>query len=129
MTNFPSGGFIRNADGTYLTKHNREINNCKNGIRAMVNMDFNTVDIGGERISNNVLNDLRFCNKLENRKKIRVKDKDEKASNISALDANVRLTLLGWINTKDIDRVEGVIAMGKEATILMARKHYGGIFF
>lgn len=72
------------------------------------------------RLSDRVLNDLRTCSKVENRKHIRVKDKDEKAMNESSVDAMTRITLLKWINNNEFDRIEGVIATGKESVVLHA---------
>lgn len=63
---------------------------------------------------------MRHCNKAENRKSNRIKDKEKKSANGSCIDAKTRSILSKWINAGVFDSIKSVIAMGKESTVLYA---------
>jgi hypothetical protein len=54
-----------------------------------------------------IYNDLRTFAKLEEKRNLRFKDKEEKETNELSVDVQTRLILLKWINSNEIDRVEG----------------------
>jgi len=89
-------------------------------------LDLPTGDVIEGQFSDKVLGDLRYCSKVEMKKGIRLRDKDEKATNTSSVDAVTRLILFKWINAGDFDAVEGVIATGKESVVLHATSRGSG---
>jgi len=52
---------------------------------------------------------LRSFAKLDEKRNLRFKDKEEKETNELSVDVQTRLILLKWINSSEIDRVEGMI--------------------
>jgi serine/threonine-protein kinase RIO1 len=58
-----------------------------------------------------VYNELRTFGKLETKRQMRVKDKEEKATSEVSVDVQTRLVLLKWINSGQLDRVEGETLM------------------
>lgn len=50
---------------------------------------------------------------MDMKRSTRVKDKEEIAVSEQSMDAKTRLILFNWINAGEIDRVDGVIAVGK----------------
>uniref|UniRef100_A0A914LDZ1 non-specific serine/threonine protein kinase n=1 Tax=Meloidogyne incognita TaxID=6306 RepID=A0A914LDZ1_MELIC len=79
-----------------------------------------TGDVIDHRIGRRILNDLRSFAKLDEKRNLRFKDKEEKETNELSVDVQTRLILLKWINSSEIDRVEGIIATGKESAVLHA---------
>jgi RIO kinase 3 len=71
-------------------------------------------------ISNKVYNKLRSFAKNEVKRQHRLKDKEEKATMETSVDANARIALFKWINQGIFDRIYGVIATGKESAVLHA---------
>lgn len=67
----------------------------------------------GQKISSRIYNDLQLHAKEERRRHARIKDKQEIATSDASVDVKSRLLLLNWINQGILDRVEGVIAIGK----------------
>uniref|UniRef100_A0A915DN59 Uncharacterized protein n=1 Tax=Ditylenchus dipsaci TaxID=166011 RepID=A0A915DN59_9BILA len=119
---FPPCGFVQTAEGVFITKHDREISDRRNCTRALqLPLGLPSGDVVGGRLSAKVLNDLKACSKAESKRQVRLKDKEEKASNnSSSVDAVTRLILFKWINNGEIDRIEEVIAVGKESAVLHA---------
>ncbi|CAD5207100.1 unnamed protein product [Bursaphelenchus okinawaensis] len=116
---FPPCGFRRNQNGEIITKHNKEMSDRRNCQRLFQSSSgLKSGDLVGERINTKIANELERFGNMEMKRKARLKDKDEKAMSDASLDAKSRLILLKWINNGDIDRVEGVVAMGKESTVL-----------
>jgi len=89
-------------------------------------LDVPTGDVVGGRLSDKVFNDLRHCGKLEAKRQVRLKDKDEKATTSSSVDATTRLILFKWIQNREFDFIDGVIATGKESVVLHAVSQTGG---
>jgi RIO kinase 3 len=83
-------------------------------------IEFPTGDVVGSSLTNRVYNDLRMYSKAEVKRVVRLKDKAEKATAEASVDAVTRLTLFKWINAEEFDRLEGVIATGKESVVLHA---------
>uniref|UniRef100_A0A0K0CWR3 non-specific serine/threonine protein kinase n=1 Tax=Angiostrongylus cantonensis TaxID=6313 RepID=A0A0K0CWR3_ANGCA len=75
-------------------------------------------DMLNEQINNRVFNSLRKFSKTEMRRRHKLKDKEEKATIEISMDAVARLHLFKWINQGVFDRVEGIIATGKESAVL-----------
>jgi RIO kinase 3 len=126
--NFPACGFRKNASGNgIITKHDKEINAAKNCEKAMrFPVDVHTGDVVHDiKLDNKVFNHLKTHLKLENKRQARVKDKDEIATSEANVDAQTRLILFKWINAQDIDRIDGIIATGKESAVLQACKGLG----
>uniref|UniRef100_A0A914XSY8 Serine/threonine-protein kinase RIO3 n=1 Tax=Panagrolaimus superbus TaxID=310955 RepID=A0A914XSY8_9BILA len=124
---FPACGFRKDISGNgIITKHDKEINAAKNCERAMhFPLDVQTGDVIGEKLNNKVFNHLKTHLKLENKRQARLKDKDEKATSEANVDAQTRLILFKWINAQEIDRIDGIIATGKESAVLQACKGLG----
>ncbi|CAJ0596608.1 unnamed protein product [Cylicocyclus nassatus] len=116
-----SGNVYRNAGGELITKHNADVSAKRNADKAMndkVNLAFG--DMCNEQINSRVYNSLRNFSKAESKRQHKVKDKEEKATIETSMDAVTRLHLFKWINQGVFDRVEGVIATGKESAVLNA---------
>ncbi|VDK82375.1 unnamed protein product [Litomosoides sigmodontis] len=125
---FPPSGYMRDASGHLITKHNKEIAERRNSEKVMhLPIDIPTGDVVGEKLSNRVYNKLRNYCKTEQRRNVRVKDKDEKAINELSLDKVTRLIIYKFITTGLFDVIENVIATGKESVVLHAKAHADGI--
>uniref|UniRef100_A0A915BAC1 Serine/threonine-protein kinase RIO3 n=1 Tax=Parascaris univalens TaxID=6257 RepID=A0A915BAC1_PARUN len=114
---FPPCGFVKDAEGNVITKHDKEVMERRNTNKVMqLPIDFPTGDVVGEKLSDRVFNTLRAYSKTDQKRNIRVKDKEEKATSEQSMDAATRMILYKWINSGELfDRVEGVIATGKES--------------
>lgn len=75
--------------------------------------EFKCGDLLDSKLSSRIYNDLQMFSKAETKRSARLKDKQALATSDAALDAKTRLILLSWINNEVLDRVEGVIAIGK----------------
>uniref|UniRef100_A0A915MFM6 non-specific serine/threonine protein kinase n=1 Tax=Meloidogyne javanica TaxID=6303 RepID=A0A915MFM6_MELJA len=118
---FPLCGFYQKDDGTYITKHDQGLEERKGSKKAMqLPLGLETGDVIDHRIGRRILNDLRSFAKLDEKRNLRFKDKEEKETNELSVDVQTRLILLKWINSSEIDRVEGIIATGKESAVLHA---------
>lgn len=118
---FPPCGFLQMQDGTYVTKHDQDLDERKNSDKMMqLPLELPTGDVAEHRIGRRIYNDLRTFGKLESKRQMRLKDKEEKATSELSVDVKTRLILLKWINSAEIDRVEGIIATGKESAVLHA---------
>nr|CAD2158373.1 unnamed protein product [Meloidogyne enterolobii] len=118
---FPPCGFYQKDDGTYITKHDQGLEERKGSKKAMqLPLGLETGDVIDHRIGRRILNDLRSFAKLDEKRNLRFKDKEEKETNELSVDVQTRLILLKWINSSEIDRVEGIIATGKESAVLHA---------
>lgn len=115
------GANVRSPEGNVLTKHDAVASARRNADKAMndkVNLPFG--DVHNEQINSRVFNSLRNFSKTEERRHHKVKDKEEKATMETSMDAKTRLHLFKWINQGVFDRVEGIIATGKESAVLDA---------
>ncbi|KJH45198.1 RIO1 family protein [Dictyocaulus viviparus] len=114
-----SGTIFRNNAGHALTKHDATISARRNVERTMNDSgSFAFGDMHRESINNRVFNSLRNFSKTESKRRHKVKDKDEKATMETSMDAVSRLHLFKWINQGIFDRIEGIIATGKESAVL-----------
>lgn len=115
---FPPCGFIRTDDGNIVTKHDSEIIEQKNSDKALqLPLALSTGDCIGSRIGGKVFNELKTFGKMENKRKMRIKDKEEKATSELSVDVKTRLTLLKWINSGQFDRVEGWLVYEEKTTV------------
>ncbi|KAJ1346744.1 hypothetical protein KIN20_001641 [Parelaphostrongylus tenuis] len=115
----PSGAIFRSAEGNVLTKHDADISAKRNAEKTMndkVPLAFG--DMLNEQLNSRVFNSLRNFSKTEAKRRHKVKDKEEKATIEISMDAVARLHLFKWINQGVFDRVEGIIATGKESAVL-----------
>ncbi|CAB3401510.1 unnamed protein product [Caenorhabditis bovis] len=85
-------------------------------------MTVSTGDMASGKISDRVYNSLVAFGKSDAKRQLRMKDKEEKATMDTSVDANTRIALLKWINQGVFDSVEGVIATGKESAVLHAKQ-------
>ncbi|ETN69778.1 RIO1 family protein [Necator americanus] len=116
-----SGSVYRNAGGELVTKHDANVSARRNADKTMndqVNLAFG--DMRKEQINSRVYNSLRSFSKTEAKRHHKLKDKEEKATIETSMDAVTRLHLFKWINQGVFDRVEGIIATGKESAVLNA---------
>ncbi|XGW14423.1 hypothetical protein V3C99_000605 [Haemonchus contortus] len=122
-----SGPVFRNAGGDLVTKHDANVSARRNADKAMndkVNLAFG--DMNQEQISSRVFNSLRNFSKSETKRLHKLKDKEEKATIETSMDAVTRLHLFKWINQGIFDSVEGIIATGKESAVLNAINNESG---
>ncbi|MFH4976162.1 hypothetical protein AB6A40_002871 [Gnathostoma spinigerum] len=119
---FPACGFVKDAEGHIVTKHDKEMSEKRNSNKAMqLPIDLPTGDVIGEKLSNRVYNTLRTYSKQDVKRNLRLKDKEEKATNDQSMDRATRMILFKWINTgRYFDEINGVIATGKESVVLHA---------
>ncbi|EFO27525.1 atypical/RIO/RIO3 protein kinase [Loa loa] len=123
---FPPSGYMRNASGHLITKHDKEIAERRNSEKVMhLPINIPTGDVVGERLSNRVYNKLRNYGKVDQRRNAREKDKDEKATNELSMDKVTRLIIYRFITSGLFDVIENVIATGKESIVLHATAHDG----
>ncbi|KAL6725811.1 hypothetical protein Aduo_007839 [Ancylostoma duodenale] len=116
-----AGSVYRNAGGELVTKHDANVSARRNADKTMndkVNLAFG--DMHNEQINSRVYNSLRNFSKTETKRQHKLKDKEEKATIETSMDAVTRLHLFKWINQGVFDRVEGIIATGKESAVLNA---------
>ncbi|KAF2364340.1 Protein kinase-like domain [Trinorchestia longiramus] len=119
----PSCGYVEH-NGVLVTKHDSTINSRKN-TKKMLNhlpLDVNTGDAGGFTISmsNKVYNQLNESLHSDTRRKQRVHDKMEKGTVSAHMDESTSVTLLGLINSGQLEELGGVISSGKEAIVYHA---------
>ncbi|GMR41655.1 hypothetical protein PMAYCL1PPCAC_11850, partial [Pristionchus mayeri] len=117
------GGLMRTPNGDVMSKHDPSIVSTKNVEKVMNgSIDVPTGDCYSVDMNSggNVFNKLRSFAKTEQKRINRLKDKEEKATIDTSVDAVTRLTLFKWINQGLFDRVEGIIATGKESAVLSA---------
>ncbi|KAF8356546.1 riok-3 [Pristionchus pacificus] len=120
------GGLMRTPNGDVMSKHDPSIVSTKNVERVMNgSIDVPTGDCYSVDMNSggNVFNKLRSFAKTEQKRINRLKDKEEKATIETSVDAVTRLTLFKWINQGLFDRVEGIVATGKESAVLSAEAH------
>jgi len=117
---FPPCGFRRNQNGDIITRHDKEVGLKKNCQKMMTGFpsNFKSGDLLESRLSSRIYNDLQMFSKTESKRGARLKDKTGIATSDASVDVKSRLILLKWIDAGSIDRVEGVIAIGKESTVL-----------
>uniref|UniRef100_A0A1I7ZCC3 Serine/threonine-protein kinase RIO3 n=1 Tax=Steinernema glaseri TaxID=37863 RepID=A0A1I7ZCC3_9BILA len=112
---FPACGYVRDHGGKMITKHDKDLAGERNTNKAMqLPIDFPTGDFVGSKLTDKVYNSLRSYSKSDQKRHVRVKDKAEKATHESSMDAMTRLIIFKWINNADFDAAEGIIATGKD---------------
>ncbi|KAF5270535.1 hypothetical protein FQR65_LT05433 [Abscondita terminalis] len=111
-------------DGNMITKHDITLNGRKNACKFMsFPPEFQTGDGAGFdlQLSNKVFNSLKMHLKHEQNRRHKLHDKKEdQATAEFGVDQNTRLQLYKMINKQLLERVNGVISIGKEAVILHA---------
>ncbi|KAK6029736.1 hypothetical protein OSTOST_04152, partial [Ostertagia ostertagi] len=111
------GPVFRNAEGDMVTKHDANASARRNADKAMndkVNLAFGDMHKESQmQINSRVFNSLRNFSKSETKRQHKLKDKEEKATIDTSMDAVTRLHLFKWINQGIFDSVEGIIATGK----------------
>jgi RIO kinase 3 len=103
-----------------ITKHDILLNSRHNATKFMsFPPEFDTGDSKGfdMRLPNKVYNQL----KIHSLKKFgRIQDKQDKSTNVIALDPKTRLILFKLVNADILGSVGGVVSTGKEATVFYA---------
>ena len=121
--NLPRCGYRKAADGTIVTKHDKEQSQRENGKRIMeLEMGIETGDGGGldMQLSNQVYNKIRNFSIKDSKRKARVHDKADKSTVDQAMDPQTRLLLHKMIDNGVLEGLSGVISTGKESVILHA---------
>ena len=121
--NLPRCGYRKAADGTIVTKHDKEQSQRENGRRIMeFPPGIETGDGGGfdMQLSNQVYNKIRNFSIKDSKRKARVHDKADKSTVDKAMDPQTRLLLHKMIDNGVLDSLSGVISTGKESVILHA---------
>ncbi|CAI5446654.1 unnamed protein product [Caenorhabditis angaria] len=112
------------ASSSTTTKHDIGVSGRRNADKTLNDrMNLTTGDMISGKINNRVYNSLLAFGKSDAKRQMRMKDKEEKATMDTSVDANTRLTLLKWINQGVIDSIEGIIATGKESAVLHAKQN------
>lgn len=123
ISSIPPCGY-RMKDGNMVTKHDVTNSARKNACKMMsFPPEFQTGDGAGFdlKLSNKVFNSLRAHSKNEQARRHRVHDKKEDHATAEfGVDEFTRLLLYKMINKQLLERVNGVISIGKEAVILHA---------
>lgn len=118
----PCGYMIK--DGKMVTKHDPTLNSRKNACKFMsFPPEFHTGDGAGFdlQLSNKVFNSLKLHSKTEQNRRQRLHDrKEDHATADFGIDQFTRLLLYKMINKQLLERVNGIISIGKEAVILHA---------
>ena len=121
--NLPRCGYRRAADGTIVTKHDREQSQRENGKRIMeFPPGIETGDGGGfdMQLSNAVYNKIRNFSVKDSKRRARVHDKAERSTAEQAMDPQTRLILHKMIDGGVLEALGGVVSTGKESVILHA---------
>jgi len=120
--NMPRCGYRKAADGTIVTKHDKEQSQRENGRRIMEMEGIETGDGGGfdMQLSNQVYNKIRNFSIKDSKRKARVHDKADKSTVDQAMDPQTRLLLHKMIDNGVLEGLSGVVATGKESVILHA---------
>ncbi|KPM04273.1 serine/threonine-protein kinase RIO3-like protein [Sarcoptes scabiei] len=114
-------GYVIKKNGEVTTKHDSELNKCKNACKVMeFESDIKTGDGGGfpMKLSNNVYNALKVHSINEGKRMARLHEKKEKSSAEKAVDAKSRILLFKLINRGILETMNGVIATGKESVVI-----------
>ncbi|KAF2881245.1 hypothetical protein ILUMI_24925 [Ignelater luminosus] len=119
----PPCGYIM-KDGNMITKHDITLSGRRNACKFMsFPPEFHTGDGAGFdlKLSNKVFNSLKLYSKHEQNRKHKFHDKKEDHATAEfGVDESTRLLLYKMINNQLLERVNGVISIGKEAVILHA---------
>ncbi|CAG9828082.1 unnamed protein product [Diabrotica balteata] len=124
FASIPQCGYKVQPDGQMVTKHDVVMSGRKNACKLLsFPPEFQTGD--GEnfdlKLSNKVFNSLKMYSKHEQARRHKVHDKKEdQATAEFGVDEFTRLLLYKMINNQLLERVNGVISIGKEAVILHA---------
>ncbi|KAF5292231.1 hypothetical protein FQA39_LY14046 [Lamprigera yunnana] len=123
LKTIPQCGYTM-KDGNMITKHDITLNNCKNAYKFMsFPPEFHTGDGAGFdlQLSNKVFNSLKMHSKQEQNRRHRLHDKkEEQATTEFGIDEATRFQLYKMINMRLLERINGIISIGKEAVILHA---------
>ncbi|XP_023018725.1 serine/threonine-protein kinase RIO3 [Leptinotarsa decemlineata] len=124
FASIPQCGYKMQQDGKMVTKHDGVMSGRRNACKLLsFPPEFHTGD--GEnidlKISNKVFNSLRVHSKHEQTRRHKIHDKkEEHATAVFGMDEYTRLLLYKMVNNQLLERVNGVISIGKEAVILHA---------
>ena len=116
-------GYVVAKNGEVTTKHDIELNKCRNACKVMeFESDIRTGDGGGfpMKLSNNVYNALKVHSISEGKRMARLHEKKEKSSAEKAVDAKSRILLFKLINAGTLETMNGIIATGKESVVIHA---------
>ncbi|KAF5292229.1 hypothetical protein FQA39_LY14044 [Lamprigera yunnana] len=112
-------------DGNIITKHDITLNSCKNACKFMsFPPEFPTGDGAGFdlQLSNKVFNSLKLYSKQEQNRRHRLHNKKEEQSSAEfGIDELTRYQLYKMMKMRFLERIKGVISIGKEAVILHAK--------
>ncbi|OTF74338.1 serine/threonine-protein kinase RIO3-like protein, partial [Euroglyphus maynei] len=114
-------GYVMAKNGEVTTKHDIELNKCRNACKVMeFESDIRTGDGGGfpMKLSNNVYNALKVHSISEGKRMARLHEKKEKSSAEKAVDAKSRILLFKLINAGTLETMNGIIATGKESVVI-----------
>ncbi|KAF2897061.1 hypothetical protein ILUMI_09113 [Ignelater luminosus] len=117
---------LRHSDEV-ISKYDVKLNDGKNKLgtslksSSLVSSDIDDYAITDFRLSDKVCNSLKLYSKREQSKREKLHDKKEdNATAEFALDYSTRLQLHKLINKQLLERINGIISVGKEAVILHA---------
>jgi RIO kinase 3 len=118
-------GIHTTRDGQVISKHDLGLASKHNASKVM-NLfapEFETGDSRriNMRLSNQVYNTLKIHSMHTEKRKNRLHDKKDHATNTMSLDPRTRLILFKLVNADIISEIGGVISTGKEATIFYAQ--------
>nr|CAI5822267.1 unnamed protein product [Callosobruchus analis] len=120
----PPCGYKVEQNGNVVTKHDMTMSGRKNACKLLsFPPEFHTGD--GEnfdlKISNKVFNSLKMYSCKEQARRYKIHDrKEEHATAEFGMDEQTRLLLYKLINRQLLERVNGVVSIGKEAVVLHA---------
>ncbi|CAG9859730.1 unnamed protein product [Phyllotreta striolata] len=124
FNSIPQCGYKTNKDGKMITKHDGVMSGRNNACKLLsFPPEFQTGD--GEtfdlKLSNKVFNSLKLHSNKEQVRRHKLNDKKEdQATAEFGIDEYTRLILYKLINNQLLEKVNGVISIGKEAVILHA---------
>ncbi|KAK5641083.1 hypothetical protein RI129_009630 [Pyrocoelia pectoralis] len=123
LQTIPQCGYIM-KDGKIVTKHDITLNSRKNACKLLsFPPEFHTGDGAGFdlQLSNKVFNSLKLHSKIEQNRRHKIHDrKEDHATADFGIDQFTRLLIYKMINKQLLERVNGIISIGKEAVILHA---------
>ncbi|CAH1997309.1 unnamed protein product [Acanthoscelides obtectus] len=120
----PPCGYKVEQNGNVVTKHDMTMSGRKNACKLMsFPPEFQTGD--GEnfdlKISNKVFNSLKMYSFKEQARRYKIHDrKEDHATAEFGMDEHTRLLIYKLINKQLLERVDGVVSIGKEAVVLHA---------
>jgi len=88
-------------------------------------MNINKIENKEIKITHSIMNKISLSELKENQKKVRVKDKEDRATVEQCLDPRTRVILYKMINKKMIKEINGCLSTGKEANVYHAEDFEG----